>query len=120
MTAGGHPVNSLLIPERDQNRYGFVFQLRPGETQLRVAFSLSFRNSHARSRLPWGVPPTSEHLPPSSLPSSRRPCSRYLPYSRISREDKLACVHRSLFEILRVSREDLPACHLLPEHLNRP
>ena len=45
-------------------------------------------------------------------PRSRgAPRSRYLPDSRISREDKLACAHRSLSEILRVGREDLPASH---------
>lgn len=53
-------------------------------------------------------------------PRSRgAPRPRYLPDSRISRKDKPAGAQRSLFEILRVGREDLPACHLLPEHLNR-
>jgi hypothetical protein len=53
-------------------------------------------------------------------PRSRgAPCSRCVPDSRISREDKLARAQRSLFEILRVGREDLPACHLLSEQLNR-
>jgi hypothetical protein len=53
-------------------------------------------------------------------PRSRgAPCSRYLPDSRISCEDKLAGGQRSLFEIVCVGREDLPACHLLPEHLDR-
>ena len=53
-------------------------------------------------------------------PRSRgAPRSRYPPDSRISREDKLARSQSGLFEILRVGREDLPAGHLLPEHLNR-
>jgi hypothetical protein len=41
------------------------------------------------------------------------------PDSRISCEYQLASPHRGLFEILRVGREDLPACHLLSENLDR-
>lgn len=38
MTAGGQPVASSPVPEKVKNRYGFVFPLRPGETQFQVVF----------------------------------------------------------------------------------
>ena len=42
MTAGGQPINSLPVPEKEKNRYGFVFPLRPGETQFQVVFHLPY------------------------------------------------------------------------------
>jgi hypothetical protein len=42
MTAAGQPVNSSLVPERDKNRYGFAFPLRPGETQFQVVFHMKY------------------------------------------------------------------------------
>lgn len=42
MTAGGQLVNSSPIPEKDKNCYGFVFPLRPGETQFQVAFHMKY------------------------------------------------------------------------------
>ncbi len=38
MTAGGQPINSAPVPEKEKNCYGFVFPLRPGETQFQVVF----------------------------------------------------------------------------------
>ena len=42
MTAGGQPINSAPVPEKDKNRYKFVFPLRPGETQFQVVFHLPY------------------------------------------------------------------------------
>ena len=42
MTAGGQPINSSPVPEREKNRYGFVFPLRPGETQFQVVFHMRY------------------------------------------------------------------------------
>jgi hypothetical protein len=41
-TAGGQPVNSAPVPQKEKNRYAFIFPLRPGETQFQVAFHLSY------------------------------------------------------------------------------
>ena len=37
-TAGGQPINSAPVPQKDKNRYAFIFPLRPGETQFQVVF----------------------------------------------------------------------------------
>jgi hypothetical protein len=42
MTAGGQPIKSSPVPEKEKNCYGFVFPLRPGETQLQVVFHLPY------------------------------------------------------------------------------
>jgi hypothetical protein len=42
MTAGGQPVNSSPVPEKAKNAYGFVFPLRPGETQFQIAFHMKY------------------------------------------------------------------------------
>ncbi len=42
MTAGGQPINSAPVPEKEKNRYKFVFPLRPGETQFQVVFHLPY------------------------------------------------------------------------------
>ena len=42
MTAGGQPINSSPVPEKEKNRYKFVFPLRPGETQFQVVFHLPY------------------------------------------------------------------------------
>src|SRR5207253_883386 len=42
MTAGGQPINSAPVPQREKNRYAFVFPLRPGETQFQVAFHMPY------------------------------------------------------------------------------
>jgi hypothetical protein len=41
-TAGGQPVNSAPVPQKEKDRYAFVFPLRPGETQFQVAFHLPY------------------------------------------------------------------------------
>jgi hypothetical protein len=43
MTAGGQPINSSAVPQKEQNRYAFIFPLRPGETQFQIAFHLPYR-----------------------------------------------------------------------------
>ena len=42
-TAGGQPVNLLPVSESNKGRYGFVFPLRPGETEFQVAFHMAYR-----------------------------------------------------------------------------
>jgi hypothetical protein len=45
MTAGGQPINSAPVPQKEKNRYGFIFPLRPGETQFQVAYHLPYNGS---------------------------------------------------------------------------
>ena len=45
MTAGGQPINSSAVPQKEKNRYGFIFPLRPGETQFQVAFHLPYNGT---------------------------------------------------------------------------
>jgi hypothetical protein len=45
MTAGGQPINNSPVPEKEKNRYGFVFPLRPGETQFQVVFHMIYRGA---------------------------------------------------------------------------
>jgi len=42
MTAGGQPVNSAPVPQKEKNRYAFIFPLRPGETQFQIAFHMAY------------------------------------------------------------------------------
>ncbi|MGZ4732358.1 MAG: carboxypeptidase regulatory-like domain-containing protein [Terriglobales bacterium] len=42
MTAGGQPINSSPVPEKEKNRYKIVFPLRPGETQFQVGFHVPY------------------------------------------------------------------------------
>jgi hypothetical protein len=41
-TAGGQAVNSAPVPQKEKNRYAFVFPLRPGETQFQIGFHLPY------------------------------------------------------------------------------
>jgi hypothetical protein len=41
-TLGGQPVNSQPVPEKDRNRYGFSFPIRPGETEFQVVFHMKY------------------------------------------------------------------------------
>ncbi len=41
-TAGGQPLNSAPVPQKEKDRYAFIFPLRPGETQFQVAFHLPY------------------------------------------------------------------------------
>lgn len=45
MTAGGQPLNSSAVPQKEKNRYGFIFPLRPGETQFQVAFHMPYNGT---------------------------------------------------------------------------
>src|SRR5439155_24314288 len=38
MTAGGQPVKSAPVPQSEKTRYALVFPLRPGDTQLQIAY----------------------------------------------------------------------------------
>jgi hypothetical protein len=42
MTAGGQPINSAPVPQKEKNRYAFLFPLRPGETQFQVSYHLPY------------------------------------------------------------------------------
>jgi hypothetical protein len=42
MTAGGQPINSAPVPQKEKNRYAFMFPLRPGETQFQIGFHMSY------------------------------------------------------------------------------
>jgi len=42
MTAGGQPITSAPVPEKEKNRYTFIFPLRPGETQFQISFHLPY------------------------------------------------------------------------------
>ena len=42
MTAGGQPINSTAVPQKEKNRYAFIFPLRPGETQFQVVFHMPY------------------------------------------------------------------------------
>jgi hypothetical protein len=42
MTAGGQPLNSAPVPQKQKNRYAFLFPLRPGETQFQVSYHMPY------------------------------------------------------------------------------
>jgi hypothetical protein len=42
MTAGGQPINSAPVPQKQKNRYAFLFPLRPGETQFQVSYHMPY------------------------------------------------------------------------------
>jgi len=41
-TAGGQPINSAPVPQKEKNRYAYIFPLRPGETQFQVSFHVPY------------------------------------------------------------------------------
>jgi len=41
-TANGQPINSAPVPQKEKNRYAFIFPLRPGETQFQVVYHLPY------------------------------------------------------------------------------
>lgn len=45
MTAGGQPISSAAVPQKEKDRYGFIFPLRPGETRFQVAYHLPYNGS---------------------------------------------------------------------------
>lgn len=44
-TANGQPVNSSPVPQKEKNRYAFIFPLRPGQTEFQVTFHLPYNGS---------------------------------------------------------------------------
>src|SRR4029077_19235883 len=42
MTAGGQPINSAPVPQKQKNRYAFLFPLRPGEPQFQVSYHMPY------------------------------------------------------------------------------
>jgi len=45
MTAGGQPINSAPVPQKEKNRYAFIFPLRPGLTQFQVVYHMIYSGS---------------------------------------------------------------------------
>ena len=45
MTAGGQPINSAPVPQKEKNRYAFIFPLRPGLTQFQVVYHMAYSGS---------------------------------------------------------------------------
>lgn len=41
-TAGGQWVNTTPSPQKEKNRYAFVFPIRPGQTQFRVTYHVAY------------------------------------------------------------------------------
>ena len=41
-TAGGQPINSAPVPQKEKNQYAFIFPLRPGQTLFQVGFELPY------------------------------------------------------------------------------
>ena len=44
-TANGQPVNSAPVPQKEKNRYAFIFPLRPGQTEFQVSFHMPYTGS---------------------------------------------------------------------------
>jgi hypothetical protein len=45
MTAGGEPITSTPIPQKEKNLYAFDFPLRPGETQFQISYHMPYTGS---------------------------------------------------------------------------
>jgi hypothetical protein len=45
-TAGGQWVNTMPVPQKIKGRYAFVFPLRPGQTQFRVTYHLTYAGKY--------------------------------------------------------------------------
>lgn len=41
-TANGQPISSAPVPQKEKNRYAYIFPLRPGETQFQVSFHVPY------------------------------------------------------------------------------
>jgi hypothetical protein len=41
-TSGGQPINSAPVPQKEKNRYAFLFPLRPGETEFQVSYHMPY------------------------------------------------------------------------------
>jgi hypothetical protein len=44
-TANGQPINASAVPQKEKNRYAFIFPLRPGETQFQIQYHLPYSGS---------------------------------------------------------------------------
>ena len=42
MTAGGQPISSAPVPQKQKNLYAFLFPLRPGETQFQISYHMPY------------------------------------------------------------------------------
>jgi hypothetical protein len=41
-TQSGQPINATAVPQKEKNRYAFIFPLRPGETQFQISYHLPY------------------------------------------------------------------------------
>ena len=41
-TSGGQPITSAPVPQKEKNRYAFLFPLRPGETEFQVSYHMPY------------------------------------------------------------------------------
>lgn len=41
----GQPITSAPVPQKEKNRYAYIFPLRPGETQFQVSFHMPYSGS---------------------------------------------------------------------------
>jgi hypothetical protein len=41
-TAGGQPITATAVPQKEKNRYAFIFPLRPGETQFQISYHVPY------------------------------------------------------------------------------
>ena len=41
-TAGGQPIKTDPVPQKEKNRYAFIFPLRPGQTLFQIGFELPY------------------------------------------------------------------------------
>jgi hypothetical protein len=58
-SAGGQPVRTFPLPQKEKNLYSFIFPLRPGETQFQVLFHMPYKGAVTIDPRPvYGV----EHL----------------------------------------------------------
>ena len=44
-SAGGQPVRTFPLPQKEKNLYAFLFPLRPGETQFQVLFHMPYNGA---------------------------------------------------------------------------
>ncbi len=80
-TAGGQPINATAVPQKEKNRYAFIFPLRPGETQFQIEFHLPYsgqasldpRSLYPADHLVVMLPKSMQFSGPASFQSMQDP-----------------------------------------------
>jgi hypothetical protein len=80
-TAGGQPINSSAVPQKEKNRYAFIFPLRPGETQFQISYHLPYngqatldpRSLYAMDHFVVMLPKSMQFSGPASFQSMQDP-----------------------------------------------